>query len=1108
MKIKSTNGLEIQFLENGAVKSIEAGPVRINLKPASFLSDPGTNLFLRKRGNVPGFHPLTDPGSGSRFLVADGNYISTGSWEGLDYECRLVLDDKRMNWQWQVEVKNNSGEPCELDMVYLQDIGLKPVNAGLLNEYYVAQYLERLIFNDEDFGKVVICRQNMKDATGHPWVMIACRNGAESACTDGMQFYGKTYRETGIPEGLISGSLGGEYAGESPVVAVQERPFVLDPGETHRSVFLGIYLPDHPGASAAADLKMLRLPDEMGFRPKGTPSLGTPSLFPLLPVTDLTETEIEYLFGKDRQHAEIVDDKLLSFFSGNNHIILKNKEILADRPHGHIMQAKAGLVPDEEIMATTAFAFGVFNSHISQGNTNFNVLLSICTSQFNQARESGQRIIVEIEGKKYLLGVPSAFEIGLNHCRWIYKFNDCIYQVRTWTSKSAPQINMDFKIVDSETVKSRVRLWITHDFDPLNKWKIFQGVEDCLYFALPEEDTMIKNKFKDARYKIKIQDNTRFRAGGAELLFPDQRFTGNNLFVLQTEPTGHLSMSVIGEVIKPNDGIVFANVDEQFAKDCSDAWSEWNNLSRGLALISDQKDVAAIREILPWYGTNALTHYLTPYGLEQFGGAAWGTRDVSQGPVDLLLNLGKYKEARQVLLTIFSNQNPDGGWPQWWMFDSYDNIRSDSSHDDIYYWTIIALASYIKTTEDSRILLEELPYYHEDSEKTSEITPLNEHIERLIRMINSSFIPGTSLVPFGGGDWNDSLQPVGKELARRMISSWTVEMNYQAFRQYQAVCRMTGQERMADRLDEICLKIRSDFNKYLVKDGIVAGYGLLEDDGSISVMLHPSDTRTGIRLSILPMERGILSGIFTREQAEHHLEIIEKHLKGPDGVRLMDRPLKYKGGIQEIFHRAESSTFFGREIGLMYVHEHIRYAEALAKMGRADAFVVALRQAIPVDYRSIVPMGDIRQANCYYSSSDVHFKTRYEADERYNEVIEGSFTLRGGWRVYSSGPGIYIGLVISRLLGIRIEWGNVIFDPVLPFSMDGLSASMDFMGKKVTFNYSVKEENFGPKAIRINGQEISTFNEDNIFRQGGAVIPVKILDEILTKDFNLIEVLL
>jgi 1,2-beta-oligoglucan phosphorylase len=317
---------------------------------------------------------------------------------------------------------------------------------------------------------------------------------------------------------------------------------------------------------------------------------------------------------------------------------------------------------------------------------------------------------------------------------------------------------------------------------------------------------------------------------------------------------------------------------------------------------------------------------------------------------------------------------------------------------------------------------------------------------------------------------------------------------------------LTGNKKKADELKVICDKIREDFNRYLVKDGLVAGYGLLGDDGKISVMLHPGDSVTGVNYSILPMDRGIISEIFTREQAEYHQDIIEKHLKGPDGARLMDRPLKYRGGIQQIFQRAESSTFFGREIGLMYVHEHIRYAESLAKTGKADAFVKALRQAIPVSYREIVPCGDIRQSNCYYSSSDVHFKNRYEADERYDEIKTGNLTLRGGWRVYSSGPGIYISLVVSRLLGIRIESGNVIIDPVLPFSMDGLVASMNFMDHPVTFIYLVKERNFSPKSISINGNNVRFDYEECKYRKGGAVIPAQGLQVILNQDANQIEI--
>jgi len=373
-------------------------------------------------------------------------------------------------------------------------------------------------------------------------------------------------------------------------------------------------------------------------------------------------------------------------------------------------------------------------------------------------------------------------------------------------------------------------------------------------------------------------------------------------------------------------------------------------------------------------------------------------------------------------------------------------------------------------------------------------------------MIVNSFIPGTALVPFGGGDWNDSLQPVSKELAKRMISSWTVEMNFQAFTQYQVVYEQKGDAKKADELKEISARIKSDFNKYLIKDGTVAGYGLVEENGSISVLLHPSDKLTDIQYSILPMNRGIISDIFTKEQALQHQDLIEKYLKGPDGARLMNRPLKYKGGIQAIFQRAESSTFFGREIGLMYVHEHIRYAESQAILGRADAFVKALRQANPVAYREIVACGDIRQSNCYYSSSDVTFKNRYEADERYDEIKTGKIELKGGWRVYSSGPGIYITLITSRLLGLRTEFRNIIIDPVIPDTLDGFSASLIFLGHSTTFKYAVKEGNFSPKVISVNGKAIEYTFETNKYRKGGAVIPVDQFIALLNRQENIVEI--
>ncbi len=1112
MMVKNSSGLSFDFLINGSVKSIDADPIRISLKAVTPFSKSGTNIYLRKRTKPFEYIALIGPESHSRYKIGEDGFIVKGSWEDINYTCALQLSEKSLSWQWDVNLKNSSGNPVELDVFYVQDIGLKPLNSGLINEYYVSQYLERRILEDKKYGSVICCRQNMKESVGYPRLMLACKNRALSASTDGMQFYGKKYRETGIPEGLLADKLGGECAGESSVVALEEKPFTLGEGEIHKSIFLGNYLPDHPLATSEEDLN--RLPDLLsefendsvfkdlnGFKEPVRNLFNTAAF---LPSDDLKDEELNLFFGNERRHSEYEKNHIISFFSQqNNHIILKEKELLADRPHGHIMQAKAGFVPDESIVSTTSWAFGVFNSHLTQGNTNFNTLLSVCTSQFNLSPETGQRIFVEIEGQYYLLGVPSAFEIGLNHCRWIYKHGDQTFQVRTWTSKKAPQVNLDFKVLRGKNVS----LLITHHFDDTNGWKILPDKETGEYLAKPKADSMIAGKFPQAQFRMIVQKaNGNYKACSDERLFAGNGKTENPLFILKTEETDEFCMSFIGEVCVPAKVVEIDDADTQWSSDCADAWFAWKELSLNLSLNGVHEDIRAISEILPWYGMNALIHFLTPYGLEQFSGAAWGTRDVSQGPVDLLLTMEKFEEARKVLYTLFSNQNPDGGWPQWWMFDSYSNVRADSAHGDVVYWCILALSKYIIVTGDLEIMDEVIPYYHEMGESYAEKTKLSEHVDRVIGMIIKSFIPGTALVPFDGGDWNDSLQPVSKELAQRMISSWTVEMNYQAFSDYRIVYELTGNSIKAFELFEICEKIKNDFNKYLVKDGIVAGYGLVEADQRISVLLHPSDTTTGISYSILPMERGILSGIFTKEQAEFHQDLIEKHLKGPDGARLMDRPLKYNGGIQTIFQRAESSTFFGREIGLMYVHEHIRYAEALALTGKADAFVKALRQAIPVGYRDIVPCGDFRQSNCYYSSSDVTFKNRYEADEQYNEIKTGNILLKGGWRVYSSGPGIYIGIIVTRLIGLRIETGKVIIDPVMPLFFDGLTASLDFMGHPVALHYTITENTFGPKSISVNGKTMKFTVEENKYRKGGAVIPKEQFIAMLNRQENIIEI--
>src|SRR4030095_6550063 len=205
---------------------------------------------------------------------------------------------------------------------------------------------------------------------------------------------------------------------------------------------------------------------------------------------------------------------------------------------------------------------------------------------------------------------------------------------------------------------------------------------------------------------------------------------------------------------------------------------------------------------------------------------------------------------------------------------------------------------------------------------------------------------------------------------------------YQTLASLAAALRRLGRLETATTLDAAAGRVGADFAQRLLADGELAGFAYFHPDGRVDHLLHPRDRDTGIHHRLLPMMHAIIADLFSPEQAAAHLALIRDHLLGVEGARLFDRPPVYQGGLQRHFQRAESSSFFGREGGLMYTHAHPRYAEALARYGDAEAFFEALRRATPIGIRSVVAAAAPRQADCYYSSSHAAVAGRYEAAER------------------------------------------------------------------------------------------------------------------------------
>jgi cellobiose phosphorylase len=465
-------------------------------------------------------------------------------------------------------------------------------------------------------------------------------------------------------------------------------------------------------------------------------------------------------------------------------------------------------------------------------------------------------------------------------------------------------------------------------------------------------------------------------------------------------------------------------------------------VTRGVRIRSPDTDAAAsaIDAIFPWLVHDAMVHLTVPHGLEQYTGGAWGTRDVCQGPLELLLALEHDQPAKEILRMLFAEQYAQrGDWPQWFMLEPYSAIRDPEAHGDVIVWPLKALCDYVEATGDFAILAESVPWRREDNfERTAATDPIATHIEKLIATVCQRFIGDTHLIRYGNGDWNDSLQPVDPAKRDWMVSSWTVALLYEQLRRYAGILRRGGHSDGSAE-ERLAAAMREDFNRFLVRDGTVAGYAEFNPAGGMpELLLHPSDRRTGVSYSLLPMVQAILGALFTPEQLQHHLGVIRARLRFPDGVRLMDRPLAYRGGPQVLFQRAESAAFFGREIGLMYTHAHLRYAQAMAVVGEAQEMWDALLLVNPIAVTERLSEAALRQRNAYFSSSDAAFRDRYQASAEWARVREGTIAVEGGWRIYSSGPGLYVNVLIVHALGARRELGARSLRPCLPAALRDL----------------------------------------------------------------------
>jgi cellobiose phosphorylase len=1095
-QLANAAGLSLELNRDGGVRHIQFRDDVVNLFMGNGMEPGPTNVWLRlHRGTEVEAVPLLGPRSPLRARTSRGRgrgdeFQRRGEWQGLVIALRLVLGEQQATWCWQVLLENRSSQERMVDLLYVQDIGLASRGAVRLNEHYVSHYIDFSPLEHARCGWVVAARQNLEQGGRHPWAVVGSLRRARSYATDGLQMFGLAQRLGGVPVGVREGLPTQRLQHEHAMAAVQDEEVTLAPGALSAGGFFVALHGDHPRATSAEDLASVdaalswtgSLEWPAVSRASEGGRSGDSTLFavaPLLECRDLDEAELRRLFPSGWRHEERGGAGLLSFFCGEDgHVVLRAKEARTQRPHGHILRTGQARVPEESSLTSTVWMSGVFHSMVTQGHVSINRFLSTAHSWLGLFRSHGLRLFVQVEGRWQLLGVPSAFELRPRSCRWIYRHAGGAIELTSGVQEGAHALSLRGRVLDGPPVAWLATLHVALGGDDGNAsrpipWRM-EGKD--IVVGIPEGSDL-HARFPEGAFVVAPHAGTALAgAHGDGRLFTDGKTRGLPFLVLEGVACSAFGLDLRGRLVP-----------DTYSPSSPPPLPRLSAPGEGHA----QAEVRRLTEMLPWLLDNAQVHYLSPRGLEQYSGGGWGTRDVCQGPLEMLLALDCPDAARELLLRVFAAQNEDGDWPQWFQFIEREReLRAPDSHGDIVFWPLLAAARHVLGAGDTSLLDAEVPFHGAPDRGTRSATVL-EHVDRALGVITRRRVAGTALAAYGHGDWNDSLQPADPAMRERLCSTWTVILHHQTFTALARALRFAGHASQATTLESEAGRIREDLRKTLIVDGVLAGYVVFSEGAAPEPLLHPRDRETGVRYSLLPMMHAILEDLCTPEEASAHLALMREHLWAPDGARLFDRPLPYRGGIERLFQRAETSAFFGREIGLMYTHAHLRYAQMQAHVGDARGLLQSLALAHPVQLRERLPQASLRQANCYFSSSDAAFRDRYEAQQSYAQVAAGTVALDGGWRVYSSGPGIALSLLVTSLLGVRREGGALVIDPVIAPELSGLRAEVPVLGRWVNVEYHVDRHGYAPQVVVLNGRRLTFDRVDNPYRAGGSAIPLE-----------------
>lgn len=417
-------------------------------------------------------------------------------------------------------------------------------------------------------------------------------------------------------------------------------------------------------------------------------------------------------------------------------------------------------------------------------------------------------------------------------------------------------------------------------------------------------------------------------------------------------------------------------------------------------------------------------------------GGAYGYRDQLQDTLSLLFTDSSILR-RQILIAC-SRQFEEGDVQHWWHPPMGIGVRTKITDDLL--WLPYCTAAYVKSTGDTTILKEKVPYIKgpvlkEDQHDVMFTPEVSEHFDSVYehckKTIDRTCFGEHGLPLMGGGDWNDGMNEVG--IMGKGESVWLAWFLYTVLGDFIPLCDQEGDEAYG-----LELKQKRETLLQSIEEHAWDGEWYLRafyDDGS----KLGSKENDECRIDSISQSWSVISKGAKDERAKTAMQSAYHYLvREQDAISLLLAPPFNKTSKNPGYIKNYIPGI--RENGGQYTHA---------------AAWLAIASSMLHDYPMAQTLFTI--LNPIHVTQNRKDVLRYEKEPYVMTAdisLSPPYTGRGGWSWYTgSGGWMYQGL-LNWFLGIRKEGNELIIDPATPASFGDFSVEYRF-GKSL---YEIRVE--------------------------------------------------